>query len=174
MRGAPGQNRRQPIRLQESDDMAGKQRQLEFKTFADVLAELDRLRQGNSTPLGQWDLAQACNHLAFFIEGSLDGHAFKTPWIFKVLFGRLVLRRILKTRRMKSGVPTPQEPLPQPGADEAAAVERLGRAIARLEAHQGELHDSPFFGHLTPQQWRDLHLIHCAHHLGMLMPKSGG
>jgi hypothetical protein len=44
----------------------------------------------------------------------------------------------------------------------------------RLRTHQGEMHASPFFGYLTPQQWRDLHLIHCAHHLGYLIPKSAG
>jgi hypothetical protein len=59
-----------------------------------------------------------------------------------------------------------------PGGDEAAAVERFKQAIERLRAHPGELHPSPFFGYLTPQQWRDLHLIHCAHHLGFLLPKA--
>ena len=24
---------------------------------------------------------------------------------------------------------------------------------------------------MTPEQWRDLHLIHCAHHLSFLIPK---
>ena len=83
---------------------------------------------------------------------------------------RLVLRRILSQRRMKAGSPTPQKPLPAAGGDEAAAIARLSTAIERLQAHQGELHDSPFFGHLTPEQWRDLHLIHCAHHLSLLVP----
>jgi hypothetical protein len=74
---------------------------------------------------------------------------------------------------MKAGGPTPQKPLPAPGGDEAAAVERFRQAIERLQRHQGQMHDSPFFGHLTPQEWRALHLIHCAHHLGFLMPKAG-
>ena len=25
---------------------------------------------------------------------------------------------------------------------------------------------------VTPEQWRELHLIHCAHHLGFLVPRS--
>jgi hypothetical protein len=63
-------------------------------------------------------------------------------------------------------------PSPEPGGDEAAAVARLKKAINRLQAHSGEMHDSPFFGHLTPEQWRELHLIHCNHHLALLHPKT--
>jgi hypothetical protein len=147
------------------------QRQLQFKDFAEVRAEVARLQHGGYQKLGQWDLAQVCDHLTYFIQGSLDGYTFRVPWLLKVLFGRFVLRRILRKRRMKVGIPTPQKPLPPAGGDEAAAVERLKQMLDRLEAHQGELHSSPFFGYLTPQQWRDLHLIHCAHHLGFLTPK---
>src|SRR5439155_19401952 len=113
--------------------------------------------------LGQWDLAQVCDHLTYFIQGSLDGYTFRVPWLLKFLFGRFMLRRILKHRWMKSGIPTPQKPLPPAGGDEAAAVARFKQMIERLQAHQGELQPSPFFGYLTPQQWRELHLIHCAH-----------
>jgi len=147
-------------------------RDLEYRDFKEVLAELDRIRAGDYERAGGWDLAQVCDHLSFFIQGSLDGATYRVPWLLKVLLGRLVLRRILKQRRMKAGVPTPQKPLPQPGGDEAAAVARLKHQIERLQAHAGELHDSPFFGHLTPDQWRELHLIHCAHHLGFLIPKA--
>ncbi len=148
------------------------QRRLDFKDFNAVLAEVDRLHQGGYTKAGQWDLAQVCDHLRYFIEGSLDGFTFRVPWLFKVLFGNLVLRRILKTRRMKSGITTPQKPLPPAGEDEAAAVSRFKQIVERLKTHTGEFHASPFFGKLTPEQWRDLHQIHCAHHLGFLLPKA--
>ena len=148
-------------------------RELHFADFAAVRAELDRLARGYDQA-GNWDLAQACDHLNFFITGSLNGHRFKVPWLFKVLFGRLVLRRILSGRKMKTGVFTPQKPLPESGGDATAAVANLKATLARFEQHQGEFHDSPFFGHLTPDQWRDLHLIHCAHHLGFLLPRDVG
>lgn len=145
-------------------------RRLDFREFAEVLAEVDRLRRDGYRKAGEWDLAQVCDHLAYFIEGSLDGFTFRVPWLLKVLFGRLALWLILKQQRMKPGIRTPQKPLLAAGSDEAAAVGRLKQAIDRLQAHTGELHRSPFFGYLTPGQWRDLHLIHCAHHLGYLLP----
>lgn len=147
-------------------------RDLNLKAFRAVLVEIDRLQKDGYTQAGHWNLAQVCDHLAYFIEGSLDGYSFRVNWLFKTLFGRIALRSILSKRQMKSGIPTPQKPLPAPGIDEAAAVARLCRAIERLEAHEGELHDSPFFGHLTPEQWRTLHLVHCTHHLAFLQPAA--
>ena len=147
------------------------QRALVFSDRPQIVAELDLLRRGY-VARGQWDLAQTCDHLAYFIEGSLDGHQFKVPWLLKVLLGGMVRRRILKSGKMKAGVPTPQKPLPAPGGDEAVAVARLSKALDRLFAHEGELHASPFFGRMTPAEWRRLHLIHCAHHLGFLEPKK--
>jgi hypothetical protein len=135
-----------------------------------VRDELDRLHRAGYQKASQWDLAQICDQLTYFILGSLDGHPYRVPWLLKVLFGRMVLKKILKAKRMKANSPTPQKPLPAPGGDEAAAVGRLKAALDRLEAHQGEMHASPFFGYLTPAQWRELHLIHCAHHLGYLIP----
>jgi hypothetical protein len=148
-------------------------RQLDFNDFPAVLAEVERLHRDGYEKLGHWDLAQVCDHLTYFMQGSLDGYTFRVPWLFKVLFGRLALGLILKNRRMKAGITTPQKPLPAPGGDESAAIERYRQVVERLQAHQGELHASPFFGYLTPQQWRELHLIHASHHVGFLRPKSG-
>ena len=145
-------------------------RELHFKDFSEGLREVDRLVNGYSSK-GEWDLAQVCDHLAYFIEGSLDGHQYKVPWLLKVLFGGLVRKRILRTGKMKANVPTPQKPLPARGMDQAQAIARIKKAIARLESHRGEMHDSPFFGHLTPDEWRRLHLTHMEHHLGYLIPK---
>ncbi len=81
-----------------------------------------------------------------------------------------VFNRIMKTGAMKANVPTPQKPLPEPGGDETAAVERLTGLIERLKKTTGELHASPFFGRLTNEEWRRLHLIHSSHHLGYSLP----
>jgi hypothetical protein len=147
-------------------------RQLDFKDLDELTAEVDRLHRGGYRRAGHWDLAQVCDHLSYFVEGSLDGFTFRVPWLIRFVFGRWGLRRILKKRRMGERYWTPQKPLPQPGGDERAAVARLKQLVERLRNHPGELHRSPFFGKLTPEQWRDLHLIHAAHHLSFLIPKE--
>ncbi len=147
-------------------------RQLELSTIDDAIAELDRLEKSGCEPQGNWDFAQVCNHLAFFTEGALDGHKFKVPWVFKALFGRMVLKRILSKRQMKAGVFTPQKQLPTPGGDAKAAAARLRRALIRTRDHPSEFVASPFFGYLTPDQWRELQTIHCAHHFSFLQPKT--
>ena len=122
------------------------QRHLDFKTIAEARSELDRLHQGGYEKLGQWDLAQVCDHLAFFIRGSLEGFTFKVPWLFKVLFGKMVLRRTLSQGRMKVGVFTPQKPLPSPGGDEAAAEEgqkEIVPAVAAVHAGVGQAEGQP-------------------------------
>jgi hypothetical protein len=149
-------------------------RELKFSGYSDVLAEIGRLQGSGYEKSGQWSLGQICDHLAYFMEGELDGFTFKVPFLVKLLFGRLVLRRILSTGKMKSGIRTPQDPLPAPTMPDDAGIARLEKIIGRLEVHQGEMHDSPFFGHLTPAQWKRLNLIHCAHHLGFLQPANPG
>jgi hypothetical protein len=147
-------------------------RQLNFHNLDEALADVDRLHRDGYEKSGQWDLAQTCDHLTYFIKASLDGATFQVPWLLKVLLGRWVLRRILKARRMGTGNPTPQKPLPEPGGDEAAAVERYKQMVQRLRSHPGVMHASPFFGHLTPAEWCEIHLIHAAHHLANLLPRS--
>ena len=51
-------------------------------------------------------------------------------------------------------------------------ADRLIQLIQRFQQHQGSLHPSPLFGPLTRQQWDDLHVIHCSHHLGFLIAKE--
>lgn len=147
-------------------------RQLDFTDFSQVLADIERLQRQGYDRAATWDLAQTCEHLAFFIESSIDGPNYHVPWIFKVLFGRMFLKRILNQRTMKPGVPTPQKPLPLPGGNVEAAVARLKNAIDRFQKHEGDYFPSPFFGRMTPEEWRELHLIHCAHHLGNLILRT--
>ena len=53
-----------------------------------------------------------------------------------------------------------------------ASLAKLRQGIARFEAHQGDMADHPFFEKLSKEQWRELHLIHCAHHLSFQVPEG--
>jgi hypothetical protein len=144
-------------------------RALDFRAFDEVVADLDRLKHGY-TKGGNWDLGQACWHLNALIRGSLDGFTGKpAPWIAR-LFGPLFVRWMLKKRRMPAGFKTPAQFEPPAIADEAAEVWQLMQLIERFQKHTGALHPSPFAGPLTNEQWRELHLVHCSHHLSFLHP----
>ena len=147
-------------------------RDLELKTFDEVLAEAERLHRHGYERTGQWDLAQVLDHLTYFMNGGLDGYTFKVHWIIKTLLGKMVLRRISSQKKMKRGVFTPHKPLPEPGGDEAAALARFREALKRFVDHPGDYQPSPFFGIVSREESQELNLIHCRHHLGYLIPKS--
>lgn len=147
-------------------------RDLDFKNFDEVLADVERLHRQGYDRAGNWDLAQVLDHLRFFLSGAVDGYKFKVPWLIKVILGKVVLNRILTQKKMKRGVFTPQKPLPEPGGNEAEAVARFNEALRRFISHQGEYKESPFFGKVSREQCHELNLIHCRHHLGYLIPKS--
>jgi hypothetical protein len=62
--------------------------------------------------------------------------------------------------------------LPGPTHDESGAVNQLQVDIADFDALSAAPYPHPFFGALTKQQWNDLVLIHAAHHLSFLVPRS--
>lgn len=146
-------------------------RELRFDTIDQVRLEVEQLRRAGYERAGQWDLAQACDHLAYLMEGSLDGFTIQVAWLIRARFGWAVLHRILPQKKTKPGVPAPQENIAPPNSAEAAAVERFCQVVRRFEAQQGDDHASPLFGYLTRGPWRELHLIHGAHHLGFLRPR---
>jgi hypothetical protein len=55
--------------------------------------------------------------------------------------------------------------------DETLAIDETIQLLERLESHRGEIHPSPIFDKLTPEECRDLHCLHAAHHLCLLVPK---
>jgi hypothetical protein len=155
-----------------------RRRELRFADLAEAVRYAEALRSGHYVQAGRWDLAQVCGHLAEWLSFPLDGFP-RLPVGLRLLLrllrhtiGRRELRRLLATGRMPAGRPTLRETVPPPGGDEAAAVERLARAVARFEAHTGPLHPAPLFGELSREQWRQLQLIHCGHHLGFLRAAS--
>lgn len=153
-----------------------RRRELNFNSLAEVLREVDRLQAGGCEPLGQWNLAQICEHLADWMTFPLDG--FPRPpipvrglmWILRHTIGRKQFRKILTTGQMRTGVPTFPETVHAPDSDPTAAIERLQQAMHRFETHTGPICPSPFFGPTDYELALRLQLVHCAHHLGFLRP----
>lgn len=154
-------------------------RPLDLPTHAAVLADLQQLQRGY-TPGGKWSLTQCCQHLHLFMFGSLEGFSFRFPWIIRGTLGPLILKRTLKTRRIPAGIPAPKFLRPQIAPylpdqspqDDPAVQEVFVATLNRVFTHAGPFHPSPLFGEMTPEQWRQIHLIHTAHHFSFLLPKG--
>jgi hypothetical protein len=149
--------------------MSNDPRTLAFVSLNEVMPEVDRLVDRHRT-VGNWSLAQICNHLSGFIILSVDGFPKLAPWILRKTVGPLVCQRILKTGRIPTGIKTPKEFEPKPGLDAQAEVEALRAAIQVFSAHPGPFATHLFFGSLTRSQWERLHAIHSAHHLSFALP----
>ena len=152
---------------------APQRRPLDFRSFDAVAADVDALAGGRYSRCGTWDLAHCCDHLAKTIDLMLDKQSVPIPLFFRMLspvMGPLVLKRILKKRAMSAGFKAPAPFAPDEKCASDQAVARLKAALERAKAVSGEMPRHPFFGEMTAQQWKDLMLVHCAHHLSFLVP----
>ena len=146
-------------------------RTIRFHTLAEVTAETERLLAAGYDRVGVWSLGQICDHMAIVTTMSMDGFPSKMPWPVRVAARWIFLKRILAHHVFRKRMPAPKYVLPPANSDDAAGVERLRAALQRFGAHTGPFAPSPIFGDLTPEQWREIHLWHCEHHLSFLLPK---
>jgi hypothetical protein len=148
-----------------------KPRHLAFQNPNEVIKEAERLLHGPYQKAGTWDLAQVCNHLAEALDRSMTtGVRPMVPLPVRWWLRWRYLDKILASGRIRSGVRAPAEVATPTSEDPAAAVQRLRGAVARFQFYQGQFTPHPYFGYLPPEKARRFHLIHCAHHLGHLIP----
>lgn len=155
-------------------------RSLQFDDLDEAVREAESLRTSGYDRAGNWDLAQTCGHLAEWMRFPIEGFP-RGPlpvrmilWFVGVAFARRKLRKTIDTGEMPAGGPTLQETVLPPGGDEAAAVEQLRQTVQRFKAHDGLLHPSPLFGNVDRETATKMQLVHCAHHLGFLVPRTTG
>ncbi len=148
-------------------------RQLDFESWQQALADVDRLRRAGYDRAGNWDLSQIVDHVGEGLRTAMRGNHHRGPWIVRKFIGPMILQRILRQRRMKAGIKVPKWWLPGPTHDESAAVDQFRSEISAFQDTTTEPFPHPFFGALTKQQWNDLVLIHAAHHLSFLVPRVG-
>ncbi|WP_161602140.1 DUF1569 domain-containing protein [Tautonia marina] len=148
-------------------------RSLDFRDADAVIAEIRHLQHGGYTKLGKWNLAQMCDHLRQTLRMGLDGSDRRLPWVVRTLVTGPIFRRVIKTRRMKSGIPVPKELVPTSpdGPDDPAAIDACIATLQEARDASGPLPKHPV-ADLTVDQWKQLNWIHCAHHLGFLIPHA--
>lgn len=148
---------------------------LEFPNLDAAMQRAEQLHREGYHSLGNWSLAQVCEHLSDWLEYMIDGYpAAPLPikamlWGMRVTVGKSILRKILATGQMQAGGPTMKQTVhPQDDLDDATSLKRFHDTVERFKAHDGDYHASPIFGPLSAEEGLKLQLVHCAHHLSFL------
>src|SRR5262249_10815076 len=145
-------------------------RALRLPGYDAVLAEAAALLASSYDRVGHWGLGEVCHHLAAVMEKSLDGFPSRYPWPVRLVARWLVLGRVLRHRVFRRRFPAPAFLQPPAVGGGREGLGRLRAAVGRLKGPGGAMQPSPVFGRLSPEQWREVHLWHCEHHLSFLRP----
>jgi Protein of unknown function (DUF1569) len=147
-------------------------RRLDFRSWPEVLTDVDHLHRSGYQRAGNWDLSQILDHVGEGLRTAVRGFDHRGPWIVRKLIGPIILKRILQQRRMKSGIKVPDWWLPGPTHDESDAVTGFRSDLAAFQELKSEPQPHPFFGPLSKSRWNDLVQIHASHHLSFLVPNG--
>lgn len=150
---------------------------LQFSSLDEAVRYAEQLHRDGYRSLGNWNLAQICEHLSDWLGYMVDGYP-RVPmpvglllWGVRKTAGRVILRKILSTGKMAAGGPTTQQTIhAADGLEDETSLRRFRETVERFQAHQGNYHVSPIFGSLSSEAGLKLHLVHCAHHLSFLAP----
>jgi len=158
---------------QKVDSENPRRRELRLDNFEVVLAEVDHLRDVGYHQVGRWSLGQMCEHLAEFMRQSREGFVDPAPAYMPVvgpMMRLMFLGKILKGEPIKMRTPTSKSLLPSEWIDDEKTIDKFHTEVDRINLPEATFVPSPVFGKLTPDQWRQVHLWHCQHHLSFLVP----
>lgn len=146
-------------------------RSLDLPDMKALVADARMLHERGYEKAGNWDLAQACNHIAIPMERCIDGFDFNASWPMRLMANLFMKKAMFRKRSIKPGYKAPPSTLSEAGGDEAAAVERLGVAVERVLNHTGPFKPHPFLGPISVDEWHEFLTIHGMHHLNFLVPR---
>jgi len=153
-----------------------KKLKLEFEKLPEVVAYVDKLRLEGYHKIGNWSLAEILDHLRFPILAATRPTDFKAPFPVRVMAKLVLFGLVLRTKRMSSGMSSPKKALPgdrfKDDNDLELAYQNFCKAVEEFCSHTGEYLPNPIFGKLNRDHYEAVQCIHCAHHLGFLIPDS--
>jgi hypothetical protein len=141
-------------------------RKLKFANSKAAAAEVARLRKGY-TKLGEWSLPQTCKHLDMAIRFSMQPAPERKNE--STFLQWLQLKLILAFGWIPAGVAAPKRVVPDDDTPDSAIDDFLG-ALREMDDFKGEFAPHPRLGKIKRRDYVRLHLIHCAHHFGFLLP----
>lgn len=145
-------------------------RELHFATLEEALADAETLAAGSHETTGNWSLGQILSHLARTIDANLDGVDGKPPLPMRLLgpLRPIILKRIVFGKSMAPGFTLPEQFrkqfIPQDDSVLDESIAHYRSAVARVAAAQ-QIPKHPFFGNMSMDEVRRLHLRHAELHL---------
>lgn len=149
-------------------------RSVHYDRLEDILADAERLAQGPVRSLGNWNLAQCCQHLSKAIHMPLDGPPPFKPNPIVALLARLLLRNRLLTKPLPTGFilpPAGQGLLPSNTVETRDALEALRQAIARWR-REPQRYQNGLLGQLSQAEWEQFQCRHAESHMSFQLPAS--
>jgi hypothetical protein len=145
-------------------------RELRFRSFEDVHADLDSLSHGPLETTGNWSYFQMLTHLTKAVEGSMKGLKREMPWWKRHIVGPLLYRLFAARGYIPKGIKGP--PADRIEGNEAEALAQFRKALETFEKFDGPFSDHPILGPLNKKQWTVFHAMHFANHVGHTRLKS--
>ena len=145
-------------------------RDVHYKNFAELLADVESLAESESRTLGNWSQGQILRHLARSLDTSIDGAPFSFPAPLQFVM-RLLMKKRFLTKPLTPGFQLPKKAgalLPEETSLEDGLAE-IRTAIQRLQTDpHREVH--PGFGKLTKDESDQFQLRHAEMHMSFVVP----
>lgn len=146
-------------------------RTLRFDTLDDLVRDAQSLVGASPTSTGKWTAAQNIEHVALFLDASIDGFTFTVPAPIRFA-ARLMRGRFLK-KGFNPGITPPAKAAalfaPAPDITLEAAADHLARSVERAKQKQMTA-VSPLFGAMNHEQWVQMHCRHAELHFSFIHP----
>ncbi len=142
---------------------------LKFENADAVVADIHQLRRGYRQT-ANWNLPQICWHLNMAMQTSMRPGPHEPIAVDEQR--KAMFARILTGGHIPQGIQAPERAVPPANAPDASIDEFIG-TLGKFKTFSGPFAPHRLFGSITDSDWIKLHLIHCAHHLGHLVPNAG-
>lgn len=146
-------------------------RPLRFNTLDEVLADARNLSRTDAQPTGKWTPAQNIEHVALFMDASIDGFTFTVP--APIRFAARLMRSRFLNKGFNPGIKPPAKAAalfaPAPDITMQTAVEHLTRSVERAKEKKMTA-VSPLFGAMNHEQWVRMHCRHAELHFSFIQP----
>lgn len=147
-------------------------RSLRFGRLSDLVADVDSFG-GQVRSTGNWTPGQIVEHVAKFIECSLDGFPVRDASLLVRGFAKMMRSSIL-IKPMRAGFKIPgnfKAMAPGPDVTWDDAVARLKKVVQRIDKGGERMAQrSPLLGFLEHEEWIQLHCRHAEMHFSFLQP----